>query len=1619
MPDMPDMINSALGRWIRILGLVSLIMSLLMGCGGSDGGRELATSRASYIMLNIRPPEVGDQPRFTRLAPLATERQIPIIERLVVDVSAPDLPEPVVAVVTSFQAGIAVVELSVPQGTGRRIDVRAFNDANVIIYSGTTNVDLIETIHEVDLELEPILSLNLLIQADVNAAAGATLVANENAGELSGLIVTIPPGAFEQDTVFALGTRNHVGFLPPLPPSVMPVGPVIGFESEGVPLVEPASITIPYDTTNVGTRQLQLSDQALGDSVFRFFVLPPGGGMDWQEAGNAIIDFAAETITVPLTALGSGVIGRIMNTPPVPTAPPLVVLEDSVGVSQIQIQDPDIQQSHSFSITLAPVNGTAQVDATGQVTYTPMVDVIGTDTLTVLVTDTGEPPQSATVEIPITIVPTNDFPIAQNGTLTTMEDTPFNGNLNASDMDGDNLLFQIAQPASNGVVVLTDAATGAFIYTPHPNTSGADHFTFSAHDGVVNSNIATVDITITPVNDVPFANPDVAATNINVPVMVNILLNDSDIEGDPLSVTAVTQGANGVVTISGASVIYTPNSGFEGMDTFMYTVGDGQGGSAMADVTISVTTSNTLPNAVNDSATTAEDNAAVLMVLANDTDPDGDALIVNTVTQGNNGTVTHNGLSATYTPNADYSGTDTFTYNVCDNGVPVLCHTAAVMVTVTAVNDVPIANNGTLNTIEDTPINGMLIATDIDGDTLTFSIVAQGSQGIVNITNPNTGTFTYTPNPNANGPEMFTFRVNDGTIDSNIATINVNVAPVNDPPMADDSLFNTNEDTPHMGFLTATDAEGDGLTFSIVAQGAQGSVTIDNPDTGAFTYIPNTNANGPDVFTFHVNDGTINSNIATVNVAINPINDPPVAMDGSLVTTEDINSSSVLPATDVDGDPLTFAIVMQGNQGSATIDNVNTGAFTYTPNPDMNGPDTLTFSASDGTVTSNVAVINVNIMPVDDLPIAMDDSGTTNEDMIVNIAVLPNDIEVDGEPLSITGVTQGSQGSVTHDGTTITYTPDPDTNGMDMFTYTISDTPGGTDTANVSVTITPVNDPPIALNRALISVTDWPPTPGTLLGIDVDGDPLTFIIDTPPSRSAIVNLVDPLKGTYTYTDGMPFPPPNSFTYKVNDGTVDSNIATVMTDQPLMPFDLIYAAQAGSMQNDEATAITASLDGSVAVTGSFEGIMTLGKGSANETLLMSNGKRDIFVAKYFADGTLAWAKRAGGAEDDEALGIVMLAGDAVAITGQFQLTATFGAGEPNETMLASAGLNDIFVARYDPNGMLVWAKQAGGSGDDTSEDLTVLPDVPDEVVITGSFHNTVTFDAGMATETMLTSSGLGDIFIAKYNNMGNLDWARRAGGSGDDEGLAIEALPGSMSVITGGFENTATFGASEPGETMLTSNGMEDVFVAQYDPNGMLVWAVQGGGSGEDVGTDVTRLALDDVVVTGTFQNNATFVDSESTSVNLLSAGAGDIFLIQYDVDALIGWAVRAGGSGDDESEGITSLPDLSLVVTGAFENTATFGPLEPNETMLASNGMEDIFIAHYAPNGLLLGAKGMGGVGSDEALGIYPLFNGHSVITGHFEGMVTFGPGEPLQTLLSSGGMTDAFIARFFWFGGM
>ena len=851
------------------------------------------------------------------------------------------------------------------------------------------------------------------------------------------------------------------------------------------------------------------------------------------KVNDGIIDSNIATVSIKVA---------LTNDAPVAFDTVLDANENSVAVGTLSASDAD-NDPLAYSLVNIASQGIVGITnrATGAYSYTPNANATGVDSFTFKANDGMVDSNSATVTVNITAM--NNPPVAVDGNLNTDEDVVANGILNASDVDGGTLTYSIVSNATKGTATITNATTGAYSYTPNANATGTDNFTFKVNDGLVNSNIATVSVSIAAVNDAPVAVNSSLITNEDI--AVNGSLGASDVDGDNLSYSIVTDGLQGSVLISNAATgayTYTPNVNATGADSFTFKVNDGLANSNIATVIISVNAVNDAPLANAGTLTTNEDVAASGSLNASDID--GDALTYSIVANGTKGSVTLiNAATGTYsyTPNANVTGTDNITFKVSDGLVD--SNIATVNISISAANDAPIANAGTLTTNEDVAASGSFNASDIDGDALTYSIVRNGTKGSVTLINAVTGTFSYTPNANSTGTDNFTFKVNDGLVDSNIATVSVSIAAVNDVPVAVNTSLNTNEDIAVNGSLSASDVDGDSLSYSLVSNGSKGVAVITNASTGAYRYTPNANATDTDSFTFKVNDGLLDSNIAIVSVNIIAVNDAPVAQATTLNTTEDVATNGVLSASDADGDSLSYSLVSNGSKGVAVITNASTGAYRYTPNANANGADSFTFKASDSLLASNIVTVTVNITAVNDVPIAVNASLNTNEDIAVNGSLSASD--VDGDNLIYSVISNGLKGSVLITNTATgayTYTPNANTTGTDSFTFKVNDGLADSNIATVGISISAANDAPLA-NAGTLTTNEDVVASSSLNASDIDGDALTYSIVGHGTKGN-VSLINAATGAYSYTPNANATGSDSFTFKTNDGLLDSNTATV-------------------------------------------------------------------------------------------------------------------------------------------------------------------------------------------------------------------------------------------------------------------------------------------------------------------------------------------------------------------------------------------------------------------------------------------------------------------------------------------
>jgi hypothetical protein len=431
---------------------------------------------------------------------------------------------------------------------------------------------------------------------------------------------------------------------------------------------------------------------------------------------------------------------------------------------------------------------------------------------------------------------------------------------------------------------------------------------------------------------------------------------------------------------------------------------------------------------------------------------------------------------------------DSFAFRVSDGELTSV--PATVSLAIASENDAPIANNLTINLNEDNAAAITLTGSDSEGSPLNYTLVSQPEKGRLTGTAPG---LTYTPNPNINGIDSFTFKVSDGVL-SAIAIVTLNIAPVNDEPAAIAQNLTLEEDTSKSITLSGTDVEAATLSYAIVTPPAKGALSGTVPN---LVYTPNVNANGSDSFAFQVNDGELSSGTATVTLNITALNDVPIALGQTINLKEDAISPITLTGSDSEGTPLTYSLVSQPAKGrlSGTAPDLS-----YAPNANVNGTDSFTFKVSDG-VLSAIAIVTLEIAPVNDAPVAVGQNLDLDEDTTKSITLVGTDVE--GTDLSFALVTAPAKGKLSGTLPNLVYTPNANAHGDDSFRFKVSDGGITSPEALVTLKIRPVNDAPLA-QAQILSIDAGVPLDILLSATDVEDDQLTYTIITPPKHGSLI-----------------------------------------------------------------------------------------------------------------------------------------------------------------------------------------------------------------------------------------------------------------------------------------------------------------------------------------------------------------------------------------------------------------------------------------------------------------------------------------------------------------------------------
>ncbi len=788
----------------------------------------------------------------------------------------------------------------------------------------------------------------------------------------------------------------------------------------------------------------------------------------------------------------------------------------------------------------------------------------------------------------------------------------------------------------------------------------------------------------------------------------------------------------------------------------------------------------------------------------------------------------------------------------------------------------------TASTDEDMSLSGAIVATDANGDTLSYVVTAGPAHGTLTL-NAATGAYVYTPNTDAFGADKFTVTIADPKGATVTQTVNVSVASVNDTAVTEPVTdIKTDEDMAVVGQVVASDVDGDTLTWSLSSKPANGIVVLDD-STGSYTYTPNANFFGDDSFDVIVTDGHGATTTQTIKIAVNSVNDAPVVEPVlEIKTNEDTVYYGQVVASDIETAQLNYQLVSKPEHGSVKFDNA-TGAFAYVPNPDFNGGDSFEVAVTDADGATTNQIITISVASVNDAPVISSSASiVTNEDTAIQGQVTATD--ADGDTVSWSMAMGPSKGTITFDPTTgaYAYRPNANFNGADVFKVVATDANGAQTLQTVSVTVNAVNDAPVTAATSATSTQEDKSVSGVVLASDIDGDVLAWSVATNPTRGTV--SLNTSTGAYSYTPTANFSGVDSFIVAIKDpaGAVVQQrvdvIVSAMADKPtlslvnpviipevpLPPSNIIALLLAGTGEDDQWDNVTVALDIAAAPVDT--------DGSENLAIRISNIPTGGTLSAGVQNSDGSWSLTA-----DDLVGLTVTTSTFATYTIQVDATATEATG-------GSATSSASITVKMDSTGVTL----SGNSGGNT---------------INGGFGNDKLYGNG-GNDTLYGGAGADRI----------------EGGSGKD-------------TIYGGSGNDHLFGQS--GDDFFFGEEGNDVYAGGtgYDTLSFASAAsaittdlskktIVGASTGTDTifGADIEKIIGTDFA--DTFKG--------STGVDRIDGGAGnDTFR------GLAGADVFSGGAGSDRfmwektdvgsNRGVDMITDFSAGDVLDFTKLVTIG----------------------------------------------------------------------------------------------
>lgn len=885
------------------------------------------------------------------------------------------------------------------------------------------------------------------------------------------------------------------------------------------------------------TDDVSENDYDLDDTVLTYSLssTPVLGTIDWNGDGGFVYTpflnvFGTEeltyTVSDPAGATAQAILTIEIETitdAPMAENDEYEINEDSSLNGTVASNDFDSDNSPlSFSFESGSYNGTFVGNTDGTFSYTPSEDFFGEIEIEYFVCDnTGLCDDGL---LTILVLSVNDSPVAGNDNFFVAEELTLNSNVSDNDSDPESaiLFYSIVEGPQFGT--LSMFMNGDFSYTPVDDWNGFEYIIYEVCDGGGACVTANLTIEVLFVNDFPQPQNDVYTMLEDTFLSGDVSLNDIEPEDEIMFFVPLSNPTQGVFVFNeNGSFTFQPNQNYNGTLVVNYLACDPCGACALVTLTINVTAVNDLPIALNDSFSTNEENSVNATVAANDSDVDNgnSSLTYSLLGIAQNGSINfNNNGSFIYTPNLNFNGVESIEYQVCDPGQ--LCDIGLLSITVNPINDVPVALDDEFDGLEDIVITGDVSANDSDVDSpgLTYSVVSNPSYGNLNLL-PN-GSFTFQPTNNFYGEVTFTYSVCDNASLCDQASVSISILAANDTPVAVNDIFGVliNSSLSASIAINDYDVDNDLLTYSVVTDALNGNLTLNS--NGSFIYTPDFLFVGSETITYSVCDLSLACDTGYLIIEMASNNESPDAVDDVFEINEDEPLVALVSGndSDTDGYELDYELIVTPESGICVMS--ENGEFSFNPLLNFHGTIHFAYQVCDIFGACSIGEVTINVLPVNDAPVAINDANSLLEDVSEYGWVSFNDNDVDGDNLTYTLIEGPMNGNINWFGNgSYEYIPNENFFGSDQITYTVCDPFGLCDNAILSISVIFVNDIPEVVDETYFTDMDQT-VEGSVAVNDVELDPEILLYST---------LTEALNGVFILNED------GTFTYTPNDGFI--------------------------------------------------------------------------------------------------------------------------------------------------------------------------------------------------------------------------------------------------------------------------------------------------------------------------------------------------------------------------------------------------------------------------------------------------------------------------------------------------